>query len=242
MLLPWSSPTSSDAAGWSERTHDEPVDAAVLDRILRTRCTRRAPASARAGPSWCSSSPADVDAVLAQHRRRGPDEPDSWLRGMTTAPVVIVPLPQGRLPRPLRRARQGLDRPGRGRWPVPYWHLDTGDGVAADAADRRGRGARRVLLRHPAARDPRLPHGVRRARRSTPRSAPSPSATVSTTPAPRARPPGGRGRRPRSCTAGPGGRPAPEMNGVLAQSTFAPLCAPKAVSPVPRRRLMSKLP
>ena len=30
---------------------------------------------------------------------------------------------------------------------MPYWDIDTGDGRAADAADRRRRGARRLLLR-----------------------------------------------------------------------------------------------
>lgn len=57
----------------------------------------------------------------------GDEEPDSWLRGMQSAPVLIVALSD---------KQAYLDRyaePDKGRtdrdetwWPVPYWDIDTG--------------------------------------------------------------------------------------------------------------------
>ena len=106
----------------------EPVDPAVVERIL---------AHALHAPSagfsqgwgfllldrpedvarfWRSTTPEDASA-----------EPDSWLRGMRTAPVVVVPLSNksaylGRYAEP----DKGWTDRDESRWPVPYWHIDTG--------------------------------------------------------------------------------------------------------------------
>lgn len=54
-------------------------------------------------------------------------EPDSWLRGMRTAPVLIVCLSNrdAYLDRYAEADKGWTDR-DEARWPVPYWHVDTG--------------------------------------------------------------------------------------------------------------------
>lgn len=54
------------------------------------------------------------------------EEPDAWLRGMRTAPVVIVPCSSkaAYLDRYAEPDKGWTDR-DESRWPVPYWHLDT---------------------------------------------------------------------------------------------------------------------
>ena len=94
---------------------DDPVDPAIVDRVLANAV--RAP-SAGFSQGWAFlvlDTPEDVDRFWAGHRRRPVALPRRVAAGMMRAPVVIVPLlEQGGLPRPLRRARQGLDRPRRG--------------------------------------------------------------------------------------------------------------------------------
>jgi nitroreductase len=65
---------------------------------------------------WASTTPADDAAEM-----------DAWLRGMRTAPVVIVPLSckaayLGRYAEP----DKGWTDQDEARWPVPYWDIDTG--------------------------------------------------------------------------------------------------------------------
>ena len=86
---------------------------------------------------------------------------------MRTAPVVIVPLAsKERLPRPLRPARQGLDRPQRGPVAGAVLVGRHRDGRPADPADRGRRGARGLLLRHPR-RAPGRPSATRSASPTT---------------------------------------------------------------------------
>jgi nitroreductase len=51
--------------------------------------------------------------------------PDSWLRGMTTAPVVIIPCSSkaAYLNRYAEPDKGWTDR-DEARWPVPFWHMD----------------------------------------------------------------------------------------------------------------------
>ena len=65
---------------------------------------------------WSAATPAVADA-----------EPDRWLRGMRTAPVIIVPLSSkaAYLDRYAEPDKDWTDRE-EARWPVPYWHIDTG--------------------------------------------------------------------------------------------------------------------
>ncbi|MEO6704014.1 MAG: nitroreductase family protein [Jatrophihabitantaceae bacterium] len=55
------------------------------------------------------------------------DEPDSWLRGMQTAPVLILALSDkaAYLDRYAETDKGWTDR-DEAHWPVPYWDIDTG--------------------------------------------------------------------------------------------------------------------
>jgi len=107
----------------------DPVDAAVVDRMLANAV--RAP-SAGFSQGWAFlrlDEPADVARFWAATTGpdHGDDEQDEWLRGMTAAPVVIVPLSckAAYLGRYAESDKGWTDRE-EARWPVPYWHIDTG--------------------------------------------------------------------------------------------------------------------
>ncbi len=104
----------------------QPVDAAVLDRILQNAL--HAP-SAGFSQGWAFlvlDRPDDVGRFWRSTAAEGLEEPDSWLRGMTTAPVVIVPMSHkdAYLDRYAEPDKGWADR-DESRWPVPYWDLDT---------------------------------------------------------------------------------------------------------------------
>jgi nitroreductase len=107
---------------------DRPVDPAVVNRMLDNAV--RAP-SAGFSQGWAFlvlDTPEDVarfwDAATPSDAGA---EPDNWLRGMSTAPVVIVPLSHkdAYLDRYAQPDKGWSDR-DEARWPVPYWHIDTG--------------------------------------------------------------------------------------------------------------------
>jgi nitroreductase len=105
----------------------DPVDRAVVDRMLANAL--RAP-SAGFSQGWAFlvlDRPADVARFWRAATEDPGAEPDSWLRGMRTAPVVIVPLSckaayLGRYAEP----DKGWTDQDEARWPVPYWDIDTG--------------------------------------------------------------------------------------------------------------------
>ena len=108
---------------------DRPVDAAVVDRMLANAV--RAP-SAGFSQGWAFlvlDEPADVARFWSATSPEGgdADEPSGWLRGMRTAPVVVVPLSHkdAYLDRYAQPDKGWTDR-DEARWPVPYWHVDTG--------------------------------------------------------------------------------------------------------------------
>jgi len=108
------------------RYDDRPVDPAVVDRMLEHAI--RAP-SAGFSQGWgflVLDSRADVDRFWAA-TAQDPDTTSSWLEGMRTAPVVIVPLSSKRayLDRYAEDDKGWTDR-DENRWPVPYWDIDTG--------------------------------------------------------------------------------------------------------------------
>jgi nitroreductase len=107
---------------------DTPVDPAVVDRMLSNAL--HAP-SAGYSQGWgflVLDDPGDVDRFWqATTPGDAAEEPDGWLRGMRTAPVVIVPMSNksaylGRYAEP----DKGWTDRDEARWPVPYWHIDTG--------------------------------------------------------------------------------------------------------------------
>lgn len=109
---------------------DRPVDPAVVDRMLANAV--RAP-SAGFSQGWAFlvlDRGEDVARFWATTTPEGPDgaaEPSGWLRGMRTAPVVVVPLSHkdAYLDRYAQPDKGWTDR-DEARWPVPYWHVDTG--------------------------------------------------------------------------------------------------------------------
>ena len=106
---------------------DRPVDRAAVDRMLSNAV--RAP-SAGFSQGWAFvvlDTPDDIARFWASTTPDDTDVPDRWLRGMRTAPVVIVPLSSkaAYLDRYAEPDKGWADREEQ-RWPVPYWHIDTG--------------------------------------------------------------------------------------------------------------------
>ncbi|GAA4217281.1 nitroreductase family protein [Actinocatenispora rupis] len=103
---------------------DRPVPAEVRDRILRHAL--RAP-SAGFSQGWAFlvlESPVDRARFWAA---TAPTTTTSWLDRMSTAPLIIVPLSHrdAYLDRYAEPDKGWTDR-DEARWPVPYWHIDTG--------------------------------------------------------------------------------------------------------------------
>jgi nitroreductase len=108
---------------------DRPVDEEVVDRMLANAV--RAP-SAGFSQGWAFlvlDRADDVARFWAATSPGGPEdgEPSGWLRGMQTAPLVVVPLSHkdAYLDRYAQPDKGWTDR-DEARWPVPYWHIDTG--------------------------------------------------------------------------------------------------------------------
>jgi nitroreductase len=104
----------------------EPVDPVVVDRILAAG--HRAP-SAGNSVGWAFlvlDTPDDVARYWRATAGHRVESPDRWLRGMMTAPVLVVPLSckDAYLDRYAEPDKGWADR-DEARWPVPYWHLDT---------------------------------------------------------------------------------------------------------------------
>jgi nitroreductase len=105
---------------------DRPVDPEVVERLLDNAV--RAP-SAGFSQGWAFlvlDTPEDV-ARFWSTTSDTTDDPDGWLAGMMTAPVVVVPLSckEIYLER-YAQADKGWTDKDESRWPVPYWDIDTG--------------------------------------------------------------------------------------------------------------------
>ena len=105
---------------------DQPVAQRTLELILRT--ATRAP-SAGFSQGW------DFVVLSRPGQRQAfwdvttdPDaEPDSWLAGLRTAPVLIVCLSdEDAYLRRYAEPDKGWTDMDEARWPVPYWDVDTG--------------------------------------------------------------------------------------------------------------------
>lgn len=112
---------------------DRPVDPQIVDRMLANAV--RAP-SAGFSQGWAFlvlEHPGDVarfwvaTSPPASEPPAGDAAPNGWLDGMRTAPVVVVPLSHkdAYLDRYAAPDKGWTDR-DEARWPVPYWHVDTG--------------------------------------------------------------------------------------------------------------------
>lgn len=105
---------------------DEPVDAAAVERILANAL--HAP-SAGFSQGWAFlllDAADDIARFWASTTPEGAGD-DAWSEGMRRAPVVVVPLShkQAYLDRYAAPDKGWTDRDDT-RWPVPYWHIDTG--------------------------------------------------------------------------------------------------------------------
>ena len=107
---------------------DRPVPTELVDRLLEYAI--RAP-SAGFSQGWgflVLSEPADVKRFwTATVPPEDEKEPDTWLEGLRRAPLIIVPLSNKQiyLDRYAAADKGWTDR-DESRWPVPYWHIDTG--------------------------------------------------------------------------------------------------------------------
>jgi nitroreductase len=104
---------------------DRPVPAEVRDKLIRH--AMRAP-SAGFSQGWgflVLEEPAD--RALFWSSTSGDDLPDGWLQRISTAPLIIVALSNksAYLDRYAQPDKGWTDR-DESRWPVPYWHIDTG--------------------------------------------------------------------------------------------------------------------
>ncbi len=107
---------------------DRPVDPEVVQRVLTNAL--HAP-SAGFSQGWAFlllDSPESVDRFWGATVGEG--EPDRWMRGMRRAPVLIVAMSNKKayLDRYAEPDKGWTDR-DEARWPVPYWHVDTGMAV-----------------------------------------------------------------------------------------------------------------
>ena len=105
---------------------DEPVDPAAVARAVAN--ATRAP-SAGFSQGWgflVLDRPDDVRRFWDATTDPG-TAPDRWLRGMSTAPVVVIPCSSkaAYLDRYAEADKGWTDR-DESRWPVPYWDIDVG--------------------------------------------------------------------------------------------------------------------
>ncbi len=104
---------------------DRPVPDDVVERLLAHAI--RAP-SAGFSQGWAFlvlETAADRDRFWAATAGEG--APDGWLTRMRRAPLLVVPLSHkdAYLDRYAEPDKGWTDR-DEGRWPVPWWHVDTG--------------------------------------------------------------------------------------------------------------------
>ena len=116
------------------RYAEEQVDPAIIDRMLEHAI--RAPSAGfsqgwaflrldtteSVGRFWASTTPASKGSASSTSSTTA--GANRWLDGMRTAPVVIVPMTnkQTYIDRYAEPDKAHSDQ----RWPIPYWHIDTG--------------------------------------------------------------------------------------------------------------------
>ena len=105
---------------------DRPVPPEVVDRLLDNAL--RAP-SAGFSQGWgflVLETAEDRDRFWAATSPEG-TEPSPWLTGMRRAPLIVLPHANraAYLDRYAEPDKGWTDR-DEGRWPVPYWHIDSG--------------------------------------------------------------------------------------------------------------------
>lgn len=103
---------------------DRPVGREQLEAMLELAI--RAP-SAGHTQGWAILVLDDITSLERFWSVTGGDEPDSWLERMRTAPALVIFFSDrdAYLDRYAEPDKGWTDR-DEARWPVPYWHVDTG--------------------------------------------------------------------------------------------------------------------
>ncbi len=103
---------------------DDPVDPDVVDRALRN--ATRAP-NAGFSQGWgflVLDTRDDINRYWAASGART-EAPDTWLRGMMRAPVIVVPCSsKAAYLQRYAEPDKGWTDQDEARWPVPFWHMD----------------------------------------------------------------------------------------------------------------------
>ena len=134
---------------------DEPVAPESLDRILRN--------AARGPSAGFSQGQAFLVLTGTELKRFWPLAGAAAAPSVTTAPLVIVPMSSKRvyLDRYARPDKGWTDRDER-RWPVPFWHIDTGMAALLILLTAVDEGLGRAVLRDRARGRRAVPGGLRR--------------------------------------------------------------------------------
>jgi nitroreductase len=122
------------------RYSPEPVDPALVDLALRN-ATRAPSAGFSQGWSFLVLDTPEDTARYWQLFTDGPDDgpdggsddggaEDRWLRGMRTAPVLVIPCASkaaylSRYAEPDKGWDDADPAAAEARWPMPYWYMDT---------------------------------------------------------------------------------------------------------------------
>jgi len=104
---------------------DRPVPPDIVDKIVR-HALRAPSAGFSQGWGFLVLTAAEDRARYWAATRLG-DETDGWLARLSTAPLIIVALSNKAvyLDRYAQPDKGWTDR-DEARWPIPYWHVDTG--------------------------------------------------------------------------------------------------------------------
>ncbi len=102
-----------------------PLDPGQLDRILDNALHAPSAGFSQGWAFLALESPEDV-ARFWSATSPDPDADSRWLRGMRTAPCIVVPLANkdAYLDRYAEPDKGWTDR-DEARWPIPYWYTDT---------------------------------------------------------------------------------------------------------------------
>ncbi len=126
-------PSAGFSQGWAFLVLDQPADLARFWRATtpgETEPGGRGPRATVPDETVPGEKGPEVTAPeTTAPETTGPETtgPDAWLRGMRTAPLLIVPLSckAAYLDRYAQADKGWTDR-DEARWPVPYWDIDTG--------------------------------------------------------------------------------------------------------------------
>lgn len=106
---------------------DRAVDPTLRERILENALRGPSAGFSQGFELLVCEAPEERQRFWAAADPTGGGEADSWLQGLSRAPLLVVPLSDrdAYLDRYAEPDKGWTDR-DEARWPVPYWHIDTG--------------------------------------------------------------------------------------------------------------------